>query len=154
MVAGALAGVIVVALTANIEALMPVTYILIGLLAPVIPVTFGWMGSAIPGARGAAALALLGALAGGLIFPVAVGRLIDWTSPDALPPAVAAIAVADPVGEPQSAEADPHQGYRGREPREKCRLTRDVRSGPGATLAHKCSGASSLESAEMCRRSL
>lgn len=94
MIAGALTGVIVLAVTANVGAITPATYVLIGLvLAPIFPMGFAWMELTLPGARGRAALALLGALAGGLIFPLAVGRVIGASTPDALPPALAVIAL-------------------------------------------------------------
>lgn len=93
MIAGALLGVIVLALAANVAMLTAIAYISIGLLlAPIFPLAFGWMDLALPGARGAASFALLGALAGGLIFPLAVGRIIGATTPDVLPLALTALA--------------------------------------------------------------
>ncbi len=38
-------------------------------------------------------MAMLGGLGGGLIFPVLVGRVIEASTPDVLPLALAAIAV-------------------------------------------------------------
>lgn len=94
MIAGALTGVIALAVMANLHSLTPIAFVLIGLLlAPIFPVGFAWMDAAVPHARGAAALALLGALAGGLIFPLLVGGIIGASTPDILPLALAAIAV-------------------------------------------------------------
>ena len=39
-------------------------------------------------------MVMLGGLGGGLIFPVLVGRIIEASTPDVLPLALAAIAVA------------------------------------------------------------
>ncbi len=95
MIAGALMGVIVLALTARLSSLTAVAYVLIGLLlAPIFPVGFAWMHQTLPRLRGAASMALLGALGGGLIFPVLVGRVIEASTPNVLPLALAAIAVA------------------------------------------------------------
>lgn len=93
MIAGGLTGVVVLAMAVTIGAVTPIAYILMGLLlAPIFPVGFAWMSLTLPGVRGTAAPALLGALAGGLIFPTVVGRVIGLSTPDALPLALAAIA--------------------------------------------------------------
>jgi len=95
LIAGALTGAIVLALAARLSTLTAVAYVLIGLLlAPIFPVGFAWMHQTLPRLRGAASMALLGALGGGLIFPVLVGRVIEASTPDVLPLALAAIAVA------------------------------------------------------------
>ncbi len=95
MIAGALLGVIVLALVARLSTLTAVAYVLIGLLlAPIFPVGFAWMHQTFPRLRGAASMAMLGGLGGGLIFPVLVGRVIEASTPDVLPLALAAIAVA------------------------------------------------------------
>lgn len=80
---------------AHIAAFAPVAYGLTGLaLAPVFPTGLAWLNRAVPSMRGAIALVLAGAMLGGVVFPAAIGLLIDGAGPAVVPTSLTGIALA------------------------------------------------------------
>ena len=80
---------------AHVPALAPVAYTLAGLaLGPVFPTALAWLAQAAPGARGATAMVFAAANLGGVVLPVAIGWLVDLSSPAVIPTTVLVVAVA------------------------------------------------------------
>jgi MFS transporter, FHS family, glucose/mannose:H+ symporter len=80
---------------AHVPALAPVAYTLTGLaLGPVFPTALAWLAQAAPGARGATAMVFAAAQVGGVVLPVAIGRLVDLRSPAVIPTTVLVVAIA------------------------------------------------------------
>ena len=53
-----------------------------------------WLAEAAPGARGSTAMVFAVAQIGGVVLPAAIGRLVDASSPAAIPTATLGIALA------------------------------------------------------------
>jgi MFS transporter, FHS family, glucose/mannose:H+ symporter len=80
---------------AHLPGLAPVGYTLTGLaLGPVFPTALGWLALAAPGARGSTAMVFAAAQLGGVIVPVAIGRLVDASSPAVIPTSVLVVVLA------------------------------------------------------------
>jgi fucose permease len=105
---------------AHVPGFAPAAYTLTGLaLGPVFPTALAWLGQAAPGARGATALVFAAANLGGVVVPVVIGRLVDASSPAAIPTTVLAVALACLVatmvlrGSGAAASPVPARGRRG-----------------------------------------
>ena len=80
---------------AHVPAMAPYAYTLTGLaLGPVFPTVLAWLAQAAPGARGSTAMVFAAAQIGGVVLPAAIGRLVDASSPTAIPTAALGIALA------------------------------------------------------------
>jgi MFS transporter, FHS family, glucose/mannose:H+ symporter len=94
LVAGALLLAAASLALAHTPPLAPFAYTMTGLaLAPVFPTGLAWLAAAAPAARGSTALVIAGAQLGGVVFPAAIGRLIDASSPVVIPSALLAVAL-------------------------------------------------------------
>jgi len=75
--------------------LAPVAYTLAGLaLGPVFPTALAWLAAAAPGARGPTAMVFAAAQLGGVLVPALIGRLVDASSPAAIPTTLLAVVIA------------------------------------------------------------
>jgi MFS transporter, FHS family, glucose/mannose:H+ symporter len=80
---------------AHVPALAPAAYTLTGLaLGPVFPTVLAWLAAAAPGARGTTALVFATAQVGGLVLPLAIGRLVDASTPAVIPTTILVVALA------------------------------------------------------------
>ena len=80
---------------AHVPGFAPAAYTLTGLaLGPVFPTALAWLAQAAPGARGSTALVFAAANLGGVVLPVVIGRLVDASSPAAIPTTVLAVTLA------------------------------------------------------------
>ena len=80
---------------AHLPGLAPAAYTLTGLaLGPVFPTALAWLALAAPGARGTTAMVFAAANLGGVIVPVAIGRLVDASTPAVIPTSVLAVVLA------------------------------------------------------------
>jgi fucose permease len=80
---------------AHLPALAPFAYTLTGLaLGPVFPTVLAWLAQAAPGSRGSTAMVFAAAQVGGVVLPVAMGRLVDAGSPSVIPTTVLVVALA------------------------------------------------------------
>jgi hypothetical protein len=80
---------------AHVPALAPAAYTLTGLaLGPVFPTVPAWLAAAAPGARGTTALVFATAQVGGLVLPLAIGRLVDASTPAVIPTIILVVALA------------------------------------------------------------
>jgi MFS transporter, FHS family, glucose/mannose:H+ symporter len=94
LVAGALLLAAASLALAHTPPLAPFAYTMTGLaLAPVFPTGLAWLAAAAPAAPGSTALVIAGAQLGGVVFPAAIGRLIDASSPVVIPSALLAVAL-------------------------------------------------------------
>jgi hypothetical protein len=53
-----------------------------------------WLAAAAPGARGTTALVFATAQVGGLVLPLAIGRLVDASTPAVIPTIILVVALA------------------------------------------------------------
>jgi MFS transporter, FHS family, glucose/mannose:H+ symporter len=80
---------------AHVPGFAPAAYTLTGLaLGPVFPTALAWLAQAAPGARGSTAVVFAAANLGGVVLPVVIGRLVDASSPAAIPTTVLAATLA------------------------------------------------------------
>jgi MFS transporter, FHS family, glucose/mannose:H+ symporter len=95
LVAGALLAAAAGLGLAHVPGLAPVAYTLTGLaLGPVFPTALAWLALAAPGARGSTAMVFAAANLGGVVVPVAIGRLVDAGSPAVIPTSVLVVSLA------------------------------------------------------------
>ena len=95
LVAGALLAAAAGLGLAHLPGLAPAAYTLTGLaLGPVFPTALAWLALAAPGARGTTAMVFAAANLGGVIVPVAIGRLVDASTPAVIPTSVLAVVLA------------------------------------------------------------
>lgn len=94
LVGGALALAAVLLLLARVPALAPSVLVTLGgAVALLFPNTFTWLARTLPGARGATAWVIAGALLGGALFPALVGQAVAAFGERVLPNAMLALTV-------------------------------------------------------------